>query len=579
MKFSARKPSLSRIRGISRENKKGGKAGAAPTRVASAQQSATASVVAEAEATLALIRTDTRDDDIVGHVRHDPSAEEDGGGERRQDDAGTDPTTAADARTCRTAMVATNGLAADDRGGQQVDQEKDGMEEEDEAHPPFPKVLFASGSALETYEADDRTDDTNTALASHDETSAGETSATDEEEDSKVKAVVAAGEVGTDAVDADVVLAGAGAETSSTFRGAVLDEGTGTDTDDAEEPQNYVQELIQELVGEGMEGGNDKKEHATKASTTSGWSLPCCDPICFGSLHNDNDLNVIVNKEAGDGRIEAGEAGSRQVTAEGSEIGTGETGLARDENAEEGKDILVAPHPVDRGKEVAEKELRARMELEKKKTKPPPSTEDKEPSNGGDASSRRSRSSRRTAASRTGRLSSILKNNPSVKVSIAKDQFMDTMRAKTSRKANDANRDDMSVAGSLGGKSLSVLGRIRSTSRPRSDARSHDYFQIVIAEDHTDIMVRLPRGRPDLTFKDLRRMIEEGVEDDLPFQDKYKFTVSKGGMAVSRRQEVEWRVRDYDLTKGQGGRDGSYKNPYRVYIKEDTNKKESLCSM
>ena len=130
-------------------------------------------------------------------------------------DAGTNPTKAADVRTSWTPMAVTNGLAADDQGGQQVDQEKDGPEEEEGADPSFPKVLFASGSALETYEAEGRTDDANTALASQDETLVEETSILPprtRKRGSKVKAVVAASEVGTNAVDTDVILARAGAK-------------------------------------------------------------------------------------------------------------------------------------------------------------------------------------------------------------------------------------------------------------------------------------------------------------------------------------------------------------------------------
>ena len=95
-------------------------------------------------------------------------------------------------------------------------------------------------------------------------------------------------------------------------------------------------------------------------------------------------------------------------------------------------------------------------------------------------------------------------------------------------------------------------------------ANKFDYFQVVISNDNTDMMVRLPSS-PDHTFKDLRREIEEDAADDLPFPS-FKFTVEASGMGVYRKQEKKWKVRDYDLTNLG---DGSYKHPYRVYIKKD----------
>ena len=117
---------------------------------------------------------DTRDDDIVGYVcRREDEPDPDGGGERL-------------------GRRRSRGAA----------------------------VLFASVSALETYKAEGRTDDANTALASQDETLVEETSILPprtRKRGSKVKAVVAAGKVGTNAVDADVVLAGAGAKRPQPF--------------------------------------------------------------------------------------------------------------------------------------------------------------------------------------------------------------------------------------------------------------------------------------------------------------------------------------------------------------------------
>ena len=100
-------------------------------------------------------------------------------------------------------------------------------------------------------------------------------------------------------------------------------------------------------------------------------------------------------------------------------------------------------------------------------------------------------------------------------------------------------------------------------------AWSYDYFQVVLSGNKsTDMMIRLPY-KQNTTFQDLRRELEEDYAEDLPFSS-FKFTVTENGMAVSSMQEQKWTVRDYDLTN-QGG-DGSYKNPYLVYIKKDIGK-------
>jgi len=101
-------------------------------------------------------------------------------------------------------------------------------------------------------------------------------------------------------------------------------------------------------------------------------------------------------------------------------------------------------------------------------------------------------------------------------------------------------------------------------------AWSYDYFQVVLSGNKsTDMMIRLPY-KQNTTFQDLRRELEEDYAEDLP-SSSFKFTVTENGMAVSSMQEQKWTVRDYDLTN-QGG-DGSYKNPYLVYIKKDIGKK------
>jgi hypothetical protein len=100
-------------------------------------------------------------------------------------------------------------------------------------------------------------------------------------------------------------------------------------------------------------------------------------------------------------------------------------------------------------------------------------------------------------------------------------------------------------------------------------AWSYDYFQVVLSGNKsTDMMIRLPY-KQNTTFQDLRRELEEDYAEDLPFSS-FKFTVTENGMAVSSMQEQKWTVRDYDLTN-QGG-DGSYKNPYLVYVKKDSGK-------
>ncbi|KAL3811490.1 hypothetical protein ACHAXA_004398 [Cyclostephanos tholiformis] len=106
----------------------------------------------------------------------------------------------------------------------------------------------------------------------------------------------------------------------------------------------------------------------------------------------------------------------------------------------------------------------------------------------------------------------------------------------------------------------------KSMSKDDPAFMPHECFKIVISgHSGIDMMVRLPCHRFS-TFQDLRREIEEDYADDLPFYD-FKFTVTDDGMALTPIQEQKWMVHDSDLwNQGEGG-DGTYTNPYVVFIK------------
>ena len=145
-------------------------------------------------------------------------------------------------------------------------------------------------------------------------------------------------------------------------------------------------------------------------------------------------------------------------------------------------------------------------------------------------------------------------------VAITKASFVDIMNAKVkkTRMAEGGRKPESERASEM--KAVLV-----------QSAWSYDYFQVVLSGNKsTDMMIRLPY-KQNTTFQDLRRELEEDYAEDLPFS-RFKFTVSKDGMAVSSMQEQKWTVRDYDLTN-QGG-DGSYKNPYLVYIRKDIGKEK-----
>jgi hypothetical protein len=140
------------------------------------------------------------------------------------------------------------------------------------------------------------------------------------------------------------------------------------------------------------------------------------------------------------------------------------------------------------------------------------------------------------------------------KVNVAESAYIDAMNATTKE----------TVATKAGSKMKSKLNR-SSKNKNNQALTSHECFKIVIT-DHSsiDMMVRLPRNRL-LTFKDLRREIEEDYVDDLPFYD-FKFTIAANGIALSPMQEQKWRFHDNDLlNQGKCG-DGTYLNPYLVYI-------------
>jgi hypothetical protein len=142
-----------------------------------------------------------------------------------------------------------------------------------------------------------------------------------------------------------------------------------------------------------------------------------------------------------------------------------------------------------------------------------------------------------------------------LETTMTKAAFVDILNAKVrkSKMAEEGRKPQSEDAGEL--KPVLV-----------QSAWSYDYFQVILSGDRkTDMMIRLPYNK-NTTFGDLRRELEEDYAEDMPFPN-FKFMVSREGMAVSSTQEKKWAVRDYDLTN-QGG-DGTYKDPYLVYIKED----------
>ena len=82
------------------------------------------------------------------------------------------------------------------------------------------------------------------------------------------------------------------------------------------------------------------------------------------------------------------------------------------------------------------------------------------------------------------------------------------------------------------------------------------------------MMIRLPSS-PNLTYADIRReLVEVAPKGDLP--TPFKFTVEAGGILVLPKQEKNWKLSELGLSSQDGlGRDGSYKTPFKVFIKGD----------
>lgn len=135
------------------------------------------------------------------------------------------------------------------------------------------------------------------------------------------------------------------------------------------------------------------------------------------------------------------------------------------------------------------------------------------------------------------------------------------------------------TADEVGGQTMDNSNNIQS-----SNIGTYEHFQFVLSDssgcDHTsaaidrsnyntnNMMIRLPYN-PNTTFHDLRCELME----DYPYEiscllpNDFKFTVSSAnGPPISLMQEQKWCVREYyDLPT----QNGSYKNPYCVFIKSN----------
>ena len=122
---------------------------------------------------------------------------------------------------------------------------------------------------------------------------------------------------------------------------------------------------------------------------------------------------------------------------------------------------------------------------------------------------------------------------------------------------------------------------------------TYEHFQFVLSDssgcEHTstaidrsnyntnNMMIRLPYN-PNTTFHDLRRELMEDYPNEISrlLPNDFKFTVgSANGLPVSYMQEQKWCVRDYYDLSTQGCNNGSYKNPYQVFIKSNHNKSKA----
>ena len=95
---------------------------------------------------------------------------------------------------------------------------------------------------------------------------------------------------------------------------------------------------------------------------------------------------------------------------------------------------------------------------------------------------------------------------------------------------------------------------------------SYYHFKVVTSNEDDGYALRLPRRKDNLTLVDLRRGIEDDIdEEDLPFAS-YLFKLESGSK-ISRKQENKWDVLDM-VERGEGEKH----NPYHVYITEDREK-------
>ena len=123
---------------------------------------------------------------------------------------------------------------------------------------------------------------------------------------------------------------------------------------------------------------------------------------------------------------------------------------------------------------------------------------------------------------------------------------------------------------------------------------TYEHFQFVLSDSsgcqHTstaidrsnyntnNMMIRLPYN-PNTTFYDLRRELMEDYPNEISclLPNDFKFTVGSAanGLPISNMQEQKWCVRDYYDLSTQGCNNGSYKNPYQVFIKSNHNKSKA----
>jgi hypothetical protein len=137
-----------------------------------------------------------------------------------------------------------------------------------------------------------------------------------------------------------------------------------------------------------------------------------------------------------------------------------------------------------------------------------------------------------------------------------------------------------------------TVGRPMENSNIQSSnvvGSTYEHFQFVLTEcsgcdEHTrlaidrnnyntnNMMIRLPYN-PNTTFYDLRCELMEDYPNEIAqlLPNDFKFTISSSstnGLPISNIQEQKWKVREYyDLSTQSGN--GSYKNPYQVYIKSN----------